>query len=260
VLLCADSCGDVLSALAGGQSVLGRRADGEVRDSPIVAMTRYKGRFVAAYAGGSLIVFDSIPGSMMFTASQTIRLYGEEVPIGPHTISVDPSEEHAVVSLRNNRVVTIALKEGHYLLNDEEKTLVTPFHQGAILSLSTYSRRPLVATCGVDRTVRIWNYLNNAVKIVKEFTENVYSVSLHPDGLSIVIGFGDKLRFCSLFFDDVKPVQEFGVRGCRCCQFSTGGHLFAAVNGSKIQIYSTLTFQLVTALHRHSAGVQSLVW
>jgi WD40 repeat protein len=146
------------------------------------------------------------------------------------------------------------------VLNDEERDLVTPFHDGAILSLSTCARRPLVATCGVDRTVRIWNYLNNSVEMMKEFTENVYSVSLHPDGLSILIGFGDKLRFCALFFNDVRPIQEFAVRGCRCCKFSTGGHLFAVVNGSKIQIYLSLTFQLVNTLHRHSAGVHSLMW
>jgi WD40 repeat protein len=32
------------------------------------------------------------------------------------------------------------------------------------------------------------------------------------------------------------------------------------VNGSKIQVYSSLTFQLVNTLHRHSAGVHSLIW
>jgi WD40 repeat protein len=92
------------------------------------------------------------------------------------------------------------------------------------------------------------------------FTEKVYCVSFHPDGFSMIIGFGDKLRFCSVFYEDIKPIQEFAIRGCRCCRFSTGGHLFAAVNGSKIQVYSSLTFQLVSTLHRHSAGVHSLIW
>jgi hypothetical protein len=102
--------------------------------------------------------------------------------------------------------------------------------------------------------------VDNSLEIVKEFTENVYSVSLHPDGQQILIGFGDKLRLCAVFYDDIKPLQEFGVRGCRCAKFAAGGHLFAAVNGSKIQIYSTLTFQLINTLHRHSAGVHGLIW
>jgi hypothetical protein len=94
---------------------------------------------------------------------------------------------------------------------------------------------------------------------VKEFNEHVYCVSLHPDWFSLLIRFGDKLRLCSVFYEDTKPIQEFAIQGCRCVKFSLGGQQFAAVNGSKIQIYSSLTFQLLTALHRHNAGVHNLV-
>jgi WD40 repeat protein len=115
-----------------------------------------------------------------------------------------------------------------------------------------------MATCDIDKTVRVWNYLTNNLEIVTEFTENVYSVSIHPDRFSMLIGFGDKLRLCSVFYEDIKPIQELPIHVCRCVKFWVSDHLFAAVNGSKIPVYSSVTFQLVNTLHGQSAGVQNL--
>jgi WD40 repeat protein len=242
------------------ESVLTERKDFERRDGPYLAMMRHKKGFVAASDAGYLTIFDATSTPNQYSAIRSVKLFGDEFPIPPHTIAIDPSEENAIVSLENNRLVSLSLTNGDYLLNTEEKPLIMPFHEGAILSCSLCTRKPLIATCGVDKTVRVWNYLDNNLEIVKEFTENVYSVSIHPDGFSILIGFGDKLRLCSVFYEDIKPIQEFPIRGCRCVKFSVGGHLFAAVNGLKIQVYSSLTFQLVNTLHRHSAGVQNVIW
>jgi WD40 repeat protein len=260
VLLCSNSSGDVISVTTDPQeSVLGDRRDFEHRDAAVCWIVRHKKGFLTASEGGYLTVFDAATDNK-FTAVRCVKLFWDEAPLSAHTIALDPSEETAIVSMTNNRVITMMLSNGETVLNAEEKPLIMPFHEGAILSCTTCCRKPLIATCGTDNTVRVWNYLDNGLEIVKEFNEHVYSVSLHPDGFSLLIGFGDKLRFCSVFYEDIKPIQEFAIRGCRCAKFSTGGHQFAAVNGSKIQIYSSLTFQLVTTLHRHSAGVHNLVW
>lgn len=258
-LLCSNTSGDIICVTSDPQQSVIEKCDH--RDSAFVAMTRYKKGFLAASEGGYLTKFDvssTTPGK--YVQVDQVKLFGDELPISAHTIAVDPSEETAVISLVNNRVLTVSLSNGDILQNMEEKPLVMPFHDGAILCCSTCCRRPLVATCGVDKTVRVWNYIDNSLEIVKEFTESVYSVSFHPDGLTMLIGFGDKLRMCGVFYDDIRPFREFPIRGCRCVKFSNGGHLFAAVNGSKIQIYNALTYQLVNTLHRHSAGVHSLVW
>ena len=44
------------------------------------------------------------------------------------------------------------------------------------------------------------------------------------------------------------------------CSFSNGGHLFAAVHGTVIQIYSTATYEAVTNLKGHNGKVRSVVW
>jgi len=258
VLLCANSSGDIISVTTDPQQSVIESCDH--RDSPFVAMARLKRGFLAASEGGYLTIFDVSINPGKFVQSKQVKLFGEEAPIPVHALSVDSSGEVAVVTLVNNRILTISLSNGDFITNGEEKPQIMPFHRGPILSCSTCCRKPLVATCGEDKTVRVWNYLDNSLEIVKEFQESVYCVSFNPDGLSMLIGFGDKLRLCGVFYDDIRFIREFPIRGCRCAKFSNGGHLFAAVNGSKIQIYSALTFQLMNTLHRHSASVHSLIW
>lgn len=56
------------------------------------------------------------------------------------------------------------------------------FHNGSITGVDVCQRKPLVATCGIDRSIKIWNYLTLELELSKEFEETVYSVALHPTG------------------------------------------------------------------------------
>ena len=117
------------------------------------------------------------------------------------------------------------------------------FHSGAITGLSCAVRKPLVATSSNDRTVRVWNYSTNTIEFWKDFSEEVYTVSIHPAGHQLLAGFSDKLRLLNILIDDFRVVREFPIRGCREVSFSNGGHLFAAVHGNIIQTFSTITFE-----------------
>lgn len=95
------------------------------------------------------------------------------------------------------------------------------------------------------------------LEICKEFQEEAYAVSLHPSGLFILVGFSDKLRLFTILIDDLRPVKDFAIRGCREVLFSNGGHLFAAVHGNVIQIFSTITLDSVTNLKGHNGKVRA---
>jgi len=53
------------------------------------------------------------------------------------------------------------------------------------------------------------------MEIYREFSEEAYSIALHPSGLYILVGFLDKLRLMNILIDDIKQFKEFTVRGCR---------------------------------------------
>ena len=59
------------------------------------------------------------------------------------------------------------------------------FHNGSITGVDVCQRKPLVATCGVDRSIKVWNYLTLELELSKEFEESVESVALHPTGKHI---------------------------------------------------------------------------
>jgi hypothetical protein len=48
--------------------------------------------------------------------------------------------------------------------------------------------------------------------------------------------------------------REFPVKQCREVRFSNGGHLFAAVNGTTINVYDTYTTDTVATLRGHSGA------
>lgn len=41
-------------------------------------------------------------------------------------------------------------------------------------------------------------------ELVKSFTEDCYSVSVHPNGLAVLLGFADKLRLMTVLMDDFR--------------------------------------------------------
>ena len=90
-----------------------------------------------------------------------------------------------------------------------------PFHHGNITGMDTCIRKPLVVTCSSDKSVRVWNYHDSTAELVKYFSEEAYSVAIHPSGLYILVGFSDKLRLMNLLIDDIRPFREFNIRGCR---------------------------------------------
>lgn len=103
-------------------------------------------------------------------------------------------------------------------------------------SLDVCQRKPIVATAGLDCSIRVWNYVDNTLELSRYFSEEVFSLALHPSGLFLLAGFGDKLRLLNLLMDDIRPVREFSIRECKECRFSQGGHMFAAAQGNIIQV------------------------
>jgi hypothetical protein len=56
------------------------------------------------------------------------------------------------------------------------------YHYGAIVGLDVAIRKSLIVTCGVDKFIRIWNFLSMTQEAQAEFAEEIYSVAIHPTG------------------------------------------------------------------------------
>ncbi|ORX56083.1 WD40 repeat-like protein [Piromyces finnis] len=175
------------------------------------------------------------------------------------SIALSRYKEFMFVLTNYNQILKVNVELGS---SDSNKFIpVTPaYHVGPVISIDICSRKPIIASCGVDKCVKIWNYFTGNCELDKTFQEGIYSVALHPSGLFMLIGFSDKLRLMSILIDDIRELKEFYIKNCNECKFCFGGHIFAAVNGTKIKLYSTWTYKCIGNLKGHNGKITSLYW
>ena len=161
--------------------------------------------------------------------------------------------------------------------------MISSFHYGQVTGMEPAIRKPLLATCGLDKNIRIWNYVDRTLELFKvrslflpacsclalmavpslfaqHFNEEAQCISFHPSGLHLLVGFSDKLRMLNVLMNDIRPFKEFSIKACKEARFSNGGHLFAAVNGNTINIFSTYTCENIGNLRGHNGKVRSMCW
>ena len=72
-------------------------------------------------------------------------------------------------------------------------------------------RKPLIATCGEDRYIRIWNYEEKIIETARAFTtEECFCISIHPSGFQLICGFQDKLKMMNIIVhnNQIKQYNE----------------------------------------------------
>ncbi|KAJ8608286.1 hypothetical protein CTAYLR_010208 [Chrysophaeum taylorii] len=175
-------------------------------------------------------------------------------------MDVRPNSENLLVAVTSDKqVVRMALNDANV------KTDVEPLHcgfhgPGIVTGLDVCVRKPLVVTTSLDKTLRVWNLATHEAELCKHYAEDPFSVSFHPSGLHVIVGFSDKLRLINLLVDDARVSREVPIKACRECHFSNGGQYFAAVNGSVISVYEFYTCDKLIDLRGHNSKVRSLYW
>jgi len=236
----------------------------------ISAIVSYSKGFACACGPGVVHLFEKTDDKDFFKKAREIKIPQDLNSADPskaqqqmiNSLTVSPSEETLVASTDLNQLYYITLSSADIGKGDQAsfEVLAQSFHYGQVMGLDVCARKPLIATCSMDKSVRVWNYETCNLELYREFAEEAYSIALHPSGLYILVGFSDKLRLMNLLIDDIRTFKEFTIRGCRECGFSNGGNLFAAVHGNVIQIYSTITFENVANLKGHNGKVKSIIW
>jgi len=220
--------------------------------------------FVTGGDDGFIRVFEkSDDQKEMYRQTKKIQVDGASAGTCVRSLALSPSEEVLAVTTSTAQLYQLSLL-GQDLLKAEEapvfEPVLTPFHTGAILGMDVCTRKPLVVTCGMDKSVRVWNYAEKTCELCKLFNEEAYSVAFHPSGFHLIIGFSDKLRLMNLLMEDMRTYKDIPIKACRECRFSNGGQYFAAVSTNTIQVYKTYTCELIATLRGHNNKVRSVAW
>lgn len=185
-------------------------------------------------------------------------------------LTFDAQTETLGILTSGKQIQQVSLK-GRVNINQEKTSLEAveipktiflnlPFHSANITGLDICIRKPYIATCSLDHTVRIINYQKGTVVVCQKFSSEVHSIALHPLGLYCVVGFSEKVKFLKILGSKFQEEKFFSLRKCQEIKFSHGGHMFAVVNGTVINVYHTYTLQPLYVLRGHTSRIRSIAW
>ena len=188
----------------------------------------------------------------------------------PHRIidiTVSPNEETLLCCYANNELVHFCLANVDIM--DHEKPeeiahafrlLPVGFHSDDVTAFDVCIQKSILITASMDKHVRVWNFIKKRLEIRKQFQEEVLSLSCHPTGTRLLLGFKYRMCMYNILADNLHPCQEFPIKQCREVRFSHGGHYFAAVVVNRIFIFNAYSFDPVSHLTGHSSMVKSFCW
>lgn len=107
------------------------------------------------------------------------------------SLALTPSEESVYAATHDNQLLSVPLSQAVMSAGDAgtaggdvdgagsggDASGIQPaaqfFHSSPVVGLDTCLRKPLVATCSADRSVRVWNYIDRSIDLQKQFPEEV---------------------------------------------------------------------------------------
>ena len=241
------------------------RADGNVPSYYQVLSLRATGRGVAV--GGDHGILGLFERTYDHDYFQRYKVF-----CTPHSekitdISVSPNEEVLICCHADNELAQFSLASVDILDHERPdeisqacRLLPIGFHNDTVTAVDVCVQKSVIVTASADRRVRIWNFVKKRVEIRKEFSEAALSVSIHPSGAWLLIGFKYKLAMFSVLMDGLHLCQEFPIKQCREVRYSHGGQYFAAAVVNRIFIFNAYSFDPVGHLTGHSSMVKSFCW
>jgi cilia- and flagella-associated protein 57 len=255
-----------LAALKSSLGVVGG-SGGASLDAGINVLLSCTRGFYCATDSGVVKLFEPVSGSggSLYSETKSHKLPVTDVVPAVVHMALSPSEEFLAVGTSTNNILQLNLTQAdvkgdvsfapvgvwsHSPMMGTHIGTYTPLKSAvcAITGLDVCVRKPLLVTCGIDCSVRLWNYSLKVQELSKTFPDEPHSVAIHPSGFHVVVGFTDKLRFMNVLMDDLRVIKELSVKACKEVRFSNGGSMFAVASGNLIVVYGTYTCEPVVAL------------
>ena len=235
-------------------------------EMPICSIVSFSKGIIAG-GSGILFIYNHMDGDkeLLFLARK-FHIRNDNASIT--NLALSPSEETLILSTANNQMYSFPLASLDILKEDENNFRYTsyPFHsvgpQGKsnISSMDSCIWKPIIVTCGLDKSVRIWNYEDKMMEVIEYFNEDILDISVHPCGLKILLCCTTSVRLCSILVDGLKLAHEIEIKSCQLCRFSSGGQYFALAYNAFVQIYDTYTCESICTLRGHSMAIKSICW
>lgn len=181
------------------------------------------------------------------------------------SIALSLKEDFLVCTTSSNQIYKVNIAEDipdpqPYIPLSCEFHGTAPDGSCGIKGLDICLRKPLIVTTGDDLTIRIWNYMERTLELVKHCNDSLFGCAFHPSGLNVIVGENDKLHLYNVLLNDLISYKTYPIRQCVAVKFSNGGSFFAAGNNNIVQVYNTYIGDCIHTLRVHAYKITSLYW
>ena len=232
-------------------------------DESITSMISFSHGVILGGSKGSIRIYTCIKeNDYTLSLSKDLSLDDKRVS---EIVAIDKAatEEMVICLLSNGRICSCPLSDTNIAVGEN---IVPWFHDiGSdgtcrVICMDICLLKPIVATGGVDRSLRIWNFETNDFELMSSFQDDIISISLHPSSLQILICFKNHVELNYIYNSGLSEVwsRELQTTGSSC--FSNGGQHFALVCGPFVQVYGTYKFDPICTLRGHTAPIKAIAW
>lgn len=229
--------------------------DGPIQPS-ITAMASFANGLFIGLENGTLLYYEKIEEHPFYRKKKEEAF--EDSPIT--CITWNEREDRAVITVKSNQIYLFQIENDQKGETIKHDRLSHSFHSGPILSIDACLTKPLLASSGADRSIRLWNYTENSLEVINYFEEPANCIAIHPNGLYILAGFPSAVRLMAILLDDIKTYWESPIKSARGCKFSHGGQYFAVITAINVTVFNTYSFETVAVIRVGSGRIHGILW
>lgn len=138
---------------------------------PIECICQWSKGFIICGDNGLILFFERSTEDprLLFgdRPSRTLRIkQAIDIKIRAITLSPQPAEDWLVVTTENHQMYKLSMSALDRTTDDTTwSPMIQYFHQSQITGLDVCIRKQMIVTCGLDKTVRIWNYNEKTLEV-----------------------------------------------------------------------------------------------
>lgn len=148
----------------------GSEEDADRPDSTaLTAIATFSGDIIVGTNIGTAIIFEKSDDENLYKKGRLFKM--ENSPVT--SVCVSFQADIAICTLQNGQIHYLQLDTDssseilNLTLNGKDQSIFPQLHWDSILGLDTCARKPIIATCGADKSIRIWNYLEKTVEGIR---------------------------------------------------------------------------------------------
>ena len=152
------------------------------------------------------------------------RLLSQLLTCRIRSLDISSQEDTIIFSTDTKQLIKLSINMENKTDDIKYEHLLFQFHSRSVDGMDVCIKKNLVATCSMDKTVKIWSYSSAQglqLEINQSFNDEAFCIAFHPSGFHVVVGFADGIRMMNIFkksLDTFKTITS--VKNCREICFS----------------------------------------